>query len=684
MAKGILLNSYLCRTVQFMQLHISIVLLFLISPALNFAQSSCTTLGQNPSTAFPVCGSNVFTQAVVPICGNTTIPAGCPNIVITDKNPFWYKFKCYSSGTLGFLITPFNLGDDYDWQLWDVTNRDPNDVYTDPSLKVAYNWSGEVGLTGASSAGPRLFVCAGPGQPLFSSMPSLIIGHDYLLLISHFSDSQSGYNLSFGGGTALITDTLPPAMVSALAGCDAMHVLVKLNKKMKCSSLDPGGSDFSITPAGAPIVSAIGNSCGSGFDFDSILITFASLLPFNNYTLTINNGSDGNTISDVCDNTIPAGQTLPFAVVPFQPTPLDSISPVGCAPTLLHLVFSRPILCNTIAADGSDFVVNGPSTVVVQSANGQCNGNGLTGGIDVHLSGPIYKGGIYQLILINGSDGNTIINECGLPTPVGSFINFTIRDTVTAAFTYQQKNGCHVDTVQFIGNATNGINTWKWYRDNILFSSIQDPLTAFPASGQHNIRLEVSNGGCTDSTSQVLIFDNEVRANFEVTDIVCPVDSAHFKNTTTGLVSNWYWEFGDGGISTLKDPVSYKYPVVRKETFFTIRLTASNNFCSDMITKKIRVLANCFIAVPGAFTPNGDGLNDYLYPLNAFKADNLDFKVYNRWGKLVFQTTDWTKKWDGRIGQEPQDTGMYVWILAYIDRDTKIQHRSKGTTLLIR
>ena len=51
-----------------------------------------------------------------------------------------------------------------------------------------------------------------------------------------------------------------------------------------------------------------------------------------------------------------------------------------------------------------------------------------------------------------------------------------------------------------------------------------------------------------------------------------------------------------------------------------------------------------YIAGPSAFTPNNDGLNDYLYPLNAYKATNLLFKVYNRFGKLVFETKDCTKK----------------------------------------
>ncbi|HXB34879.1 MAG TPA: gliding motility-associated C-terminal domain-containing protein, partial [Puia sp.] len=87
---------------------------------------------------------------------------------------------------------------------------------------------------------------------------------------------------------------------------------------------------------------------------------------------------------------------------------------------------------------------------------------------------------------------------------------------------------------------------------------------------------------------------------------------------------------------------------------------------------------------PGAFTPNGDGVNDYLYPLNALKAVDLQFRVYNRWGQLVFETTNWLNKWDGTTGGRPQAAGVYVWTLSYIDGDTGKRIFQKGTSMLIR
>src|ERR1019366_403208 len=221
------------------------LLLFFFSGTLRANSQACTTIGQTPSTAFPVCGTDTFRQSTVPYCGGTLLPGPCSSDGISDTNPFWYKFTCFSAGTLGFVITPNDLNDDYDWELFDVTGQGPAAVYTNTSLFVACNWSGNTGLTGASATGTSLKNCAGQTYPTFSAMPSLKLAHDYLLLISHFTKytpSQNGYKLSFGGGTASITDTLAPNITSATASCDAMQITVRLNKKLKCSSLAINGT----------------------------------------------------------------------------------------------------------------------------------------------------------------------------------------------------------------------------------------------------------------------------------------------------------------------------------------------------------------------------------------------------------------------------------------------------------
>ena len=113
-------------------------------------------------------------------------------------------------------------------------------------------------------------------------------------------------------------------------------------------------------------------------------------------------------------------------------------------------------------------------------------------------------------------------------------------------------------------------------------------------------------------------------------------------------------------------------------------LTADNHGCRGYDAMHVKILPACLIKVPGAFTPNGDGLNDQLKAVNADLAKNFSFKVYNRMGQLVFTTTNPLDGWDGGFKGNPADNGAYVWILSYIDPWSGKDVKEKGTSILIR
>jgi gliding motility-associated-like protein len=639
-----------------------------------------------------VCGTTTFQQTTVPICTthNLYVP-GCSQTggaQYADKNPYWYKFTCFATGTLGFLITPNNLGDDYDWQLYDITGHNPDDVFTDQSLVVTGNWSGTYGLTGTSSSGVNFIQCASDptqNKPTFSTMPTLQAGHQYLLLISHFTDSQSGYALSFGGGSAVITDPAIPGFKTIEVNCGGDVLRLKLKKSIKCNSVSSDGSEFYVTPAGANVVSTIGTSCNGGFDADSLLLQMDNFLPPGNYVLHIKNGTDGNTLLDYCDNAIPTTEAINFTVLPKVPTPLDSIAPLSCAPNSLRLVFRKPIVCSSIASDGSDFIVNGTYATTVTAARGNCSGSpATTKEIILQLAAPLDRQGNFTVTLTTGSDGNTIVDECGVPTPPGSSIGFSVKDTVNADFTYNINYGCALDVINFFHPGGNGVNSWSWNLDDNLHSTQQNPSGSYPIFNSKNIQCVVTNGFCSDTSRQSILLDNFLKADFTVFEDNCPKDPVPFTNASVGKITQYSWLFGDGTTGTGASPV-HVYSGPTAATVYMITLTVLDSFgCQQSVSKKIKVYPSCILDVPNAFTPNNDGHNDFLYPLNAVKAVNLEFEVFNRWGQLVFRTNDWKKGWDGRFNGQPQPTGTYVWMLRYTDRDTQKQIFRKGTAILIR
>jgi gliding motility-associated-like protein len=644
-------------------------------------------IGQLPSTAFPVCGTKSFKQTVVPqgSTGAFQVP-GCPDDY-PDTNPFWYEFTCFSGGTLGFLITPNDKMDDYDWMLFDITGHNPADVFTDVSLIVTGNWAGTYSPTGARRGGSTNIECASDpaiNESTFAEMPELITGHKYLLLVSHYTQTQSGYSLTFNGGTAVITDPKDPHLQSAEVQCDRKSLTLILNKHMQCKSLASDGSDFSVSSSAGVVTGASGLHCNSGFDMDTVLITLNAPLAPGNYSLITQNGSDGNTILDDCGSPVPVGESIAFTVLPPHPTPFDSLAPPACALNEVEFIFSDPIQCSSIASDGSDFSISGNPGVFITQATGVCT-DGFTRVIRLQMNAPIVQAGNFQVSLVTGNDGNTIINECGVETPPGASIFFSTKDTVSASFGYNAILGCSVDSIKILYTIANGVNESIWNLDSAFASSTTAPTFIENIFGLKYLQHIVSNGFCSDTVNTVVNLDNTLKAAFQAPNEVCPKDAFNITNSSIGKIVSWQWDFGDGSSSPQDTPPPHLYPDTWAGKTYTLRLVVQNDLgCYDTASANITKLQSCFITVPNAFTPNGDGKNDFLYPLNAFMATNLEFRVYNRYGQLVFMTRDWNNKWDGTIGGKPQPTGTYVWTLKYTDGPTGKSFFLRGTSVLIR
>jgi gliding motility-associated-like protein len=462
-----------------------------------------------------------------------------------------------------------------------------------------------------------------------------------------------------------------------------LKVTVKLNKKVKCASLTLSGSEFTLSPAIANVISATPDSCGFGFDFDEITLTLSAPLINGNYSVIINNGTDANTLRDNCDNLIPQGEIASFTYIKPQPIFADSIGKVGCVPDSIKIYFPKKINCSTIASNGSDFSVTGPQPVTVSSAGGNCV-NGVTPYVIVNFTSPIYNKGTYTVTLKAGTDGNVVVDECGQETPLQT-LTFTAVDTVSADFQYNINYGCTKDTVFFSHNGTHDVSTWMW-AINTLPVTTQTTSAIFSASSSNSVQLLVSNGVCTDVVSKTIDLNNEVKASFTCDDIICPEDNLAVTNTSTGTIDSWRWNFGTLGTSFVKDPPPFLFPTLSREIKYPVKLTVSNLAlgCSDSIIKMITVLDFCSTDIPTAFTPNNDGLNDTFGPHNALKADNYYFRIYNRWGQLIFESKEWKKRWDGKFNGSLQGTGAFVWMLTYTNRTTGQKVLKKGTVTLIR
>ncbi|MEN8838963.1 MAG: gliding motility-associated C-terminal domain-containing protein, partial [Flavobacteriales bacterium] len=86
----------------------------------------------------------------------------------------------------------------------------------------------------------------------------------------------------------------------------------------------------------------------------------------------------------------------------------------------------------------------------------------------------------------------------------------------------------------------------------------------------------------------------------------------------------------------------------------------------DSISKLIEVKERTSMYVPSAFTPNNDGDNDEFRPIfNSIDARKYNLQIFNRWGELLFETTDYSDAWDGTFQGQKVPQGTYIWKVSY-------------------
>lgn len=145
--------------------------------------------------------------------------------------------------------------------------------------------------------------------------------------------------------------------------------------------------------------------------------------------------------------------------------------------------------------------------------------------------------------------------------------------------------------------------------------------------------------------------------------------------------ADYYFWTPDNG--TLNNPnINYPVATPTDPTMYVVH-GMSIYGCRDSAVVNIDIDYTLHELIPSAFTPNGDGRNDVFRVLNARYQKLLDFRVYNRWGQLIYQTTDIDKGWDGTFNGVPQDMGVYNYVIILAKPDGTDKTYS-GTVTLIR
>ncbi len=251
----------------------------------------------------------------------------------------------------------------------------------------------------------------------------------------------------------------------------------------------------------------------------------------------------------------------------------------------------------------------------------------------------------------------------------------------TADFTV---NGVCENVTSFFYDASTVFNStitsWNWTFDNLGTDNLQNPQFTFPDSGNYNVTLIVQSAqGCLDTVSKIITINPPPVANFSSSPASVMIgEDFQFTDLSQTNITGWNWDFGDStGYSDLPNPV-YNYS---SSGYFLVCLSVTDTFgCVDSICNDVIVFMPP--AVPNAFSPNGDGENDVFKVLGGpFKS--LEFKIYNNWGQIIFESNDQSLGWDGTKDGEEQPLGVYIYTVNAIAINGK-EYNLKGDVTLLR
>ena len=119
-----------------------------------------------------------------------------------------------------------------------------------------------------------------------------------------------------------------------------------------------------------------------------------------------------------------------------------------------------------------------------------------------------------------------------------------------------------------------------------------------------------------------------------------------------------------------------------QDILYFITATHKTSGCAATDSVLVKVVTDVYI--PTAFTPNNDHKNDEFKVLGSELIEQMDFKIYNRYGQLVFETKDKSKGWNGRLGGVQAPLGAYIYILSYKKYNTDKTVFVKNSFVLLR
>ncbi|NDC41303.1 MAG: PKD domain-containing protein, partial [Chitinophagia bacterium] len=248
-----------------------------------------------------------------------------------------------------------------------------------------------------------------------------------------------------------------------------------------------------------------------------------------------------------------------------------------------------------------------------------------------------------------------------------SQISIDLSDTVLCRGAY----------ITITGHSTSiGATDFKWdFGNGDSLHNVNPVVYAYPTSGLYTVTATAAYRVCpTVSTARTLYVSPAPAIDLGPDTSICDGSIAvtltdRINSGTAG--ASWIWNTGE---------TTSSIGVTAAGTYFA---TVSVGGCAA--TDSVLINDDCYLSFPTCFTPNFDGINDFFNPRDFMLKGVKTFKlrIYNRWGQLIFETSNtYGKGWDGKFNDQPQPSGVYVYLIDAEFNDGKKETHQGNLTLL--
>jgi len=248
------------------------------------------------------------------------------------------------------------------------------------------------------------------------------------------------------------------------------------------------------------------------------------------------------------------------------------------------------------------------------------------------------------------------------------------RDSITIPFTVNALPTIQIHATPTIGcqpfgtvlsaTCTPTAQTYSWNAGNGFTSSEPSPAVLYLNAGQYSVSVSITDiNGCINSAIEpnFITVNPKPEVSFSISpDIGYVSQDVTFTSSYTNTNSHWSWTFGDGLNATVETPSTvHNYGTTGE---LSVTHVVVNEFgCSDTASLPYNVIVK--IVIPNVFTPNHDGINDMFVIDGLQYVEGAKMKIYNRWGRKVYDNDNYKSNWDGGDYAD----GIYFYVLTLPD-----------------